>query len=485
MRLKLLLVALAAVSLLRAADSSPDPHIAQIENGLLAPAIIAGRSPETWTLAARMAYYQVPGVSLAIIDHGTIAGTRAYGVVRSGEKDTVTPDTLFQAGSLGKPLTAAAALSLVEAGRLSLDADINAALKSWHLPASPVAEGAPVTLRELLSHTAGLNVDGFEGYAAGAPLPTLLQVLDGRPPANTEPVRLTVKPSTLWRYSGGGYCVVQQLLTDVTGRDFPSVVRERVLAPAGLTASTFDQPLPAPLAARAAAGHDENGRCLPGDARVYPALAASGLWSTPADLARFALALGHSLAGTGEPRLFSRATAETMLSVPLAGSDYGLGLGVKGSGDRIVLSHSGATAGFRALFVAYPRLGCGAVIMTNGDNGTALIGEILRAIARAYQWPDYQPEVKPVVPLAPEAFDAFAGRYEREDTVLVFYRKDDRFYLRATNQPRVEIFPQSDHEFFLLGQPDLYTFAQDSTGRVTHVIRRARGTIQLFPRGEQ
>lgn len=483
-----LLTCLAPLALLlaplRAAPSAADAaRIARVEHNLLPAARIAGRPIAPWTLADRMAFYQVPGLSVAVLDAGAIAWTRAYGLARAGDAAPVTPDTLFQAASLSKPLTAAAALALVDSGRLALDADVNSLLRTWKIPAAPVAASEPVTLRRLLSHTAGLGVHGFDGYAAGAPLPTLPQILDGLPPANSPPILLIHQPGAVWRYSGGGYCVVQQLLTDTTGETFPALLRKLVLAPAGMDASTFAQPLPADLAHRAAAGHDADGRRLPGDAHVYPELAAAGLWTTAADLARFALALRHALLGDATPALFSRATAETMLTVPLPGSDAALGLGVKPSGDDLLLSHSGANAGFRALFVAYPRSGRGAILLANSDNAGPLLSEILRALAAEYAWPDFPVVEKTAVPLAPDAFDAFSGHYERDDTVLRFYAKDDKFYLRATDRPRVEIFPSSDHEFFLLDRPDTYDFQRNASGRVTHVIRRAPGApVQVFPR---
>ncbi|HVU22874.1 MAG TPA: serine hydrolase [Opitutus sp.] len=480
-------LALVALAIDTTAAPAPavDPHIAAVESGLLPPARIAGRPAETWTLADRMAHHHVPGVSVAVIDRGVIAWSRGYGVARSGDPAPATPDTRFQAASLSKMVTAAAALSLVDSGRLALDADVDPLLKTWKIPDAPVANHEPVTLRRLLSHTAGFNVHGFAGYAAGTPVPTLPQVLDGLPPANSEPIRLVAEPGSVWRYSGGGYCVVQQLLADVSGEPFAALLREHVLTPARMDASTFAQPLPADLAAHAAAGHDVDGRPIPGDAHVYPELAAAGLWTTPSDLARFILALQHSRTASASPTLLSPASAAAMITPPLAGSDYGLGIGVVGAGENLQLTHSGANAGFRTLLVYYPQLGRGAVIMTNSDNGAPLATELLRAIAQAYDWPGYRTEEKTAFPLAPLAFDAFAGRYEREDTVLVFYSRGDRFYLRATNRPRVEVFPSSDHEFFLLDSPDTFVFERDASGETTHLIRHTPTGLQLFPRVQE
>lgn len=454
-------------------------RLARIESGLLPPAQIAGVKSEPWTIAARMAFYRVPGVSVAVINGGAIEWARGYGVARAGDDAPVTPDTLFQAASISKPVTAAAALALVEAGQLTLDTDVNEKLTSWKIPAAPVAAGRPVTLRELLSHTAGVTVQGFAGYPAGAPRPTLLQVLDGAPPANSAPIRVDLPPGTKWRYAGGGYCVVQQLLIDVSGETFPAFMREHVLVPTGMNASTYEQPLPASLVPRAAAGHTNNGQRIAGDAHIYPEMAAAGLWTTPSDLAHFALALQHALEGHGG--LLTRATAEQMITPPLAGSRYGLGIGVKGEGENLSLSHNGGNEGFRCSLLAYPRTARGAIVMTNSDNGDAFTLEVLRALAREYDWPDYRVLEKTAVPLTPEAFGDFVGRYEREETTLLVFRDQGRFFMKTAGQPRVEIFPQSGHEFFTLDDPDVFSFERDARGMVTHVIRRA-APPQLFRR---
>lgn len=476
-------LAIFCLSTLSAAEPASEAplaaQIARVENGLLPPARIAGTKSAPWTIASRMAAHKVPGVSIAVIDRGEIVWARGYGVARAGDNAPVTPDTLFQAASISIPVAAAAALTLVDAAQLTLDTDLNDKLKTWKIPASPVAAGLPVTLRELLSHTAGVTVHGFAGYAADAPRPTLVQILDGKPPANSAAIRIDQKPGTKWRYAGGGYCVAQQLLLDVTGQEFPALMRTRVLAPAGMTASTYEQPLPASLASRATAGHRSDGQRIEGDSHIYPEEAAAGLWTTPTDLARFALALQHSL--SGERSLLSRAIAEQMITPPLPGSDYGLGLGVKGEGANLQLSHSGANEGFRCSFVSYPHTGRGAVVMTNSDNGGLLINEILRAIAREYAWPDYQVVEKTAVALAPEAFDDFIGRYEREDTTLAVARSGTRFFMRLTGQPRMEIFPQSDHEFFTLDQPDIFVFERNASGGVTHIVRRS-APPQIFMR---
>ena len=298
-------------------------------------------------------------------------------------------------------------------------------------------------------------------------------------PANSAAVRLDLLPGAKWRYAGGGYCVVQQLVLDVTGETFSEFMRSRVLGPAGMDASTYEQPLPAALAPLAATGHRADGTRVPGDAHIYPELAAAGLWTTAGDLARFALAVQHAL--EGHNGLLTPETAKQILQTPVAGSDYGLGFGVKGSGVKLQLSHGGSNIGFRCMLVVYPFAGRGAVIMTNADNGSVFAEEILRAIAHEYDWPDYRVAEKTAVPLAPEAFADFVGRYEREDTPLLVFRDRGHFNVRVGSRPRTEIFPQSDHEFFTLDAPEIWSFERDARGEVTHAILRA-SPPQLYRR---
>ena len=459
-------VAAVALLALRALGETPSAadlsaRIARVENSLLPPARIAGTTSEPWSIDSRLAFHAVPGVSLAVIADGKISWTRGYGISRSGAHTPVTTDTLFQAGALSKSVTAATALALVDAGLLALDAPANTKLSSWKILGPTGGSAAAVTLRQLLSHTAGLSVPNFSGYASDAPQPTLLQILDGQPPANSAPVRVTLAPGTKWQYSSGGFAVMQQLILDATGETFPAILHRRVFVPAGMTASTFTRP-------------------IPGDARIYPELAAAGLWTTPGDIARFVLALRHSLDPAETPdRILQPLTAAAMITPPLAGSDYGLGIGVLGSGETLQLAHSGSTVGFRCSLVYYPRLGHGAIVMTNSDNGSALIPEILRSLAGEYRWPDYRIVEKPVVRLPPSTYDHFVGRYSREETTLAFTRNGDRYFLRATGQPRREIFPSTEHEFFVLDGAERFSFARNADGEITHVVRYAP-TPQIF-----
>ncbi len=338
------------------------------------------------TIAAQMQAHHIPGLSLAIIEDGKICKAQGYGLADKNANQPVTTATLFQAGSISKAVAALGALHLVELGRLSLDADVNDKLQSWKVPENEFTKDQKVTLRRILSHSAGLTVHGFPGYAVDAPMPTLVQVLDGAKPANTPTVRVDFAPGTQWRYAGGGYTVMQQLLIDVTGKPFPEFMQATVLKPLGMTASTYEQPLPRDLAPATATGYHQNQREVKGRWHVYPEMAAAGLWTTPSDLARFAISLQQSLAGKTNP-VISQSLTRQMLTRQKA--DDGLGVFLEGNGKMLQFSHSGRDDGFDALMVAQAETGKGAVIMINANDDSKFIGTVVEAIAKEYHWHDH------------------------------------------------------------------------------------------------
>src|ERR1700744_100481 len=288
-----------------------DDLIHKIETCLPPAVVVKGEPPSCTPLLTRMQQLHVQGVSIAVVHHGVIEWARGYGIATPDNKP-VTPETIFQAGSISKPVASMGALRLVQEGKLSLDADVNTKLTSWKVPASDAVPGAVVTLRELMTHTAGMTVHGFPGYAAGAPVPTLVQVLNGEKPANTPAVRIDTPPGTIWRYSGGGITIMQQLMIDVTHEPFPKLMHDTVLAPIGMTHSTYEQPLPAALLPTAATPYDGQDKLVPGGAHTYPEMAAAGLWTTPSDLARFIIENQQSLQGKANHVLSQAMTKEMM-----------------------------------------------------------------------------------------------------------------------------------------------------------------------------
>ena len=335
----------------------------------------------------RMAHYRVPGLSLACIHNGTVEWTRAFGVARVGG-EPVSPETLFQASSISMPVTAVAALRLVEQGKLNLDVDVNQYLSSWKVPTNRFTENKKVTLRELLSHTAGATIHGFEGYAAGQKVPTLVQVLSGESPANSSPVTVDFEPGTKFRYAGGNYVIIQQILVDVTGEPFPELMRELVLGPLHMMRSTFQQPVPEKQQPLVATPYDTDGNPIEGGPHIYPEMAVAGLWTTPSDLALFALAIQDALAGK-PGAILSSSTAHEML-LPVRGF-YALGFAIAGHGSNRYFSHPGVNAGFVAFLFGYEK-GDGVVLMTDGQNTKTLGLDIIYALSKRYGWTEFPRE---------------------------------------------------------------------------------------------
>ncbi|MBL8553241.1 MAG: beta-lactamase family protein [Phenylobacterium sp.] len=385
---RVVLALLAALALAAPASAGAPSKVDRAHIGDLETRLLPGRIPvegaQFETLGARMAALKVPGVSIAFFEDGKVRWVKTYGVADAATRQPLTPETRFQAASMSKAVAAAGALRLVEAGRLSLDGDIDERLTSWRVPASEFTAVEKVTLRRLLSHTAGMTVSGFPGYRPDQAVPTTVQVLNGARPANTPAVRSQARPGSAWSYSGGGYTVAQLAMTDVSGEPFPALLHRLVLRPADMTHSTFQQPLGAALKAGAASGHFVTGNPIPGGQNTYPEYAAAGLWTTPGDYARFAMALQRSLDGR-KGALLQPASIQAMTTPVLNGN--GLGVIISRRGGRLAMEHSGSNVGFKCTFVAFlDGRREGFVVMTNSDNGAALIAEIQRALATSYGW---------------------------------------------------------------------------------------------------
>lgn len=446
-------------------DQSPlAQRIARIESGLRHPITIDGEA-STMRLAERMKHFDVPGVSVAVIHAGKLEWAKGYGVRANATGAAVTTETLFQAGSISKSIAAVAAMRLVEQGRLELDTDIGPMLTSWQIPDSPWSAHASVTARRLLSHTAGFGVHGFEGYVAGMPVPTIAQILAGAAPANSSAVRIELEPGKEWRYSGGGYTVLQQLMIDRTGAPFAEWVRQSVFEPLAMRSSTLDQPLPSAWADRAAAGHDEKGQMIEGRWRTLPELAAAGLWTTPSDLARFLLAVDASRQGTPKA-ILTRESVAQMLTRQLG--DYGLGFELSGTPEVVTFGHGGANIGYRNLMRFYVGRGEGAVVMTNGDRGDSLIPELMRAIAHEYGWPDLQTRAAATVALTEQQLETFVGRYVDNDTTVTITRDGDVLRMAIStwgDEPR-ELHSIGPDLFVMREAGWKFRFERDASGRV-------------------
>jgi CubicO group peptidase (beta-lactamase class C family) len=335
------------------------------------------RDLDSFTLQEIMQKYRVPGVSVAVISGFRVHWAKGYGVADVETDRRVDVDTRFQAASISKPVTTMAVLKAVQDNRLSLDADVNTILRSWKVPDSDLTATTPVTPRALLSHTSGAGDGfGFPGYHPSQARPSLVQILGS--------VFFERPPFTGYKYSGGGFVIMQLALMEALGRPFAEILRESVLDPLGMAHSTYEQPLPAPLESKAARAHSREGKALDARWHVYPEQTAAGLWTTPTDLAAFVVEIQGALRGPAG-RVLSQAMAREMVA-PVGIGPYGLGLVVNRRGEGWYFSHGGVNWGFQCALLGHVRRGYGVVVMTNSDGGTPVINEIEARVAAAYRW---------------------------------------------------------------------------------------------------
>ena len=380
--LSLILVAFLGAGISAKDSAKPSARLQRVEQATVELPGDRADEPLRLSLSELMKTFNVPGLSIAVIENYKIVDVKAYGVIAPGSSTPVTAKTLFQAGSISKPVAATAALSLVEQGKLSLDENVNNKLTTWKVPENEFTQTEKVTLRRLMSHTAGLTVHGFPGYDVDAPVPSIVQVLNGEKPANTDPIRVDIVPRTKSRYSGGGVTIEQLMMMDVTGKQFPALMRALVLDKIGMTDSSYEQPLPPARAAMTAGGAYGDGKPVHGKWHIYPEMAAAGLWTTPTDLAKFAIEIALSKQGKANHILSQKMTQEMLTPVK---DEVGLGLFMEKDNPG-QFGHNGADEGFQALLTMNADTGNGVALMADSDNGISVMNYVLRRVVKEYAW---------------------------------------------------------------------------------------------------
>ncbi len=439
------------------------------------------------TIDELLSRFNVPGVSVAVIRNFEIHWAKGYGIADVETGARVNTETMFQAASISKPVAAMGVLRAVQDGLFGLDDDINGILKSWKLDGGEFTRDRPVTPRTLTSHTSGLGDGfGFPGYAPSDPVPTVIQILNGEKPSNVGAIFMERPPMSLMEYSGGGVTLMQQALSDARGLPFEDVMRDTVLVPIGMSHSTYEQPLPSSRDGNAARAHSRDGKSMGPKWHVYPERAAAGLWTTPGDLARFAIEVQLSAVGRSN-RVLSRATVEEMLS-PVGVGDYAVGFSITKIGQGWYFQHGGSNWGFRATLIAHKVKGYGLAIMTNADQGGAVAGEISRRIQKAYEWDSmaepaprgYRPPVaRTEITVAEDVLKACVGEYALAPAVtLVVTFEDGRLHVQPTGQEKLPIFAEAPDRFFLRAVNVQITFTRTASGEVTGLVLHQGGRDQ-------
>lgn len=449
--------------------ASLDAEIKRVEAGLLPPFTVKGEPG--WTMAERMNFYKVPGLSVAVIKDFQIVWAKGYGVKDLQTKEPVTTETLFQAGSISKSINATIAMKKVEQGKIALDDNINDKLVTWKLPENDLTTKSKVTLRKILSHTAGTTVHGFPGYAITDKIPTLPQILDGAAPANTAPIRVDIEPGTQYRYSGGGTIISQLALMDIEKKPYPQIANETVLKPLNMTNSTYSQPLPADWRPKAATGYRTNGKEVEGKIHIYPEMAAAGLWTTPTDLAKFGIEMQLSLAGRSN-KILTKQSVETMTTV--VKDQAGLGFFIDQHSHAVYFGHGGSDEGFTSQLVLSRDRGCGVAVMINSDAG-GILSEVIRAVAKEYGWDEFLPAPYEVISLDKTKLEAFTGRYRvYPDRVLTMKvepaaggPRPNKLMAYPTTGAPFELLPISETTFVRRSSPLKYEFLKGDAANAT------------------
>lgn len=466
-------------------------RVVAVENNLIPYVPVQGFP--AWNILDRMRHYRIPGASIAVIKDYQLDWAKSYGLADTVKKTPVTTKTVFSAGSISKLVTAIIALRLVERGKLSLDAPINTHLTSWKIKDNDFTRQQPVTLRMLLSHTAGTSQSSYFGYVpAKKVLPTVVQILSGDSLAEVNPVVVNSQPGKEFRYSGGGYMVVQMAIMDALMADFASIANEEIFKPLRMRNSTFVQPLPSRFMKQAAWGYSA-ASWYKGMPYVYPQQAAAGLYSTPTDLALLVIELQKCYVGKGT--LLKAETVQQMFS-PVTTISQGayleqMGLGaflLEQSGNQSpggrYFEHQGANAGFISFAMGSVERGSGVVIMLNsGDDFNAFGAELRRSVASVYQWTNFlPPAIKPVV-LSSEVLDSYTGRYRKGvDEVLTLRREGDHLVENINDGRDIYCFATSSDTIVFTDYNVKGYFVRDNHGNVVSLRNEYQSDNVSMPR---
>ncbi len=437
-----------------ASQSKPDGNAdlrKKVETGLTTQVYIAGDA--TWSIEERMKHYGVPGASIAVIKDGKIAWTKGYGVMDKENNIPVTNETLFQASALSIPVTAFGALRLVEQNKVALDENINSYLKSWKVPENEFTKEKKVTIRNLLNHSAGifpifLNNGGFH---TDEKIPTLVETLNGIYPAKNEAVTVNKEPGKSVRFAYTSFAPIQQMMLDVEGKAFPALMDELVLQPLGMNHSTFNQSLSPKQIAKAATAYVKDGSMVKGRRNIYPTMAVFGLWTTAEDYAKFITNIQQTSLGKPTKGLSKELT--TLMGKPQYGvhiasgqGTIGLGFQLQNRSDEIYLRHHGTNEGFYAEVMAHRDKGYGVVVMTN-SNFPAFNAEVIRAVAKVYEWDRFVPIYKKMEVEA-SLRAKIVGRYIFNGRVVEIFEKDKQLlYKNITRVQAEELVKVSDSSF--------------------------------------
>jgi CubicO group peptidase (beta-lactamase class C family) len=459
---------LMAASLHSSAQTADSIKIKEVEKNLVGMIRLEDEAP--WTIKERMEHYHVKALSVAVIQNYKIAWAKAYGWADDSVRVPATTQTLFQAASISKSLNSIGLLKLVQDKKIDLYADINNYLRSWKFPYDSLSKGKKISIANLLSHTAGLTVHGFDGYAPGDMIPTIEQVLDGKKPANSNPVRSMYEPGLKSEYSGGGIAISQLILMDVTHEPYDKYMYDNVLKPLGMMSSTYQQPPVDKKPSLLATAYRALGEEVKGKYHIYPEQAAAGLWTNPTDLAKYIIETQLALEGRSH-KVLDQQTTKLRLT-PYIDKQAALGVFIVDLDSTGYFSHGGANEGFRSAYDGSMKGGNGVVVMVNSDDG-GIINEVINSVANVYGFKglSHSKTLKHVV-VADSVLQSYTGDYElTPNLIFTIKREGNHLYAQVSGEQRVVLLPKSQNRFYVNVEAlDEIEFIKDEKGRMIKII---------------
>jgi len=453
-----------------------ESKIIAVENGLLKGISASEPDRRGSNIIERMKDHHVPGVSLAVVHHGEIVWTKGYGVLEAGSERKVEQATPFQTGSVGKMIAAMTVLSLVNKGILNLDEDVRRYLKSWKMPSNEFTERSEVTLRQLLSHTAGVEDDDSAPFAMDTPLPSLSEHL------NIHNYEIIKTPGEGYYYSGAGYIIIEQIIEDVTGKPYQQVAAEELLKPLAMDHTFFRIKLSDGLAAKAASAHHANGERYQDRYPIYPCFAPGTCnWSTAEDLAKLFIEIHKSYYGKSNKVLPQSLVKSMVTGLSPA---YGLGIKVIEDGPETLIGHSGDFYGFHACVYGYLESGNGVAVMTNGDDGVALYNEIVRSVSKAYDWTGCKQEIASALRWEDIDIRDLCGTYFMPGKldIMNIYEKDGKLSCDVLGETGGELMPVNSLRFYESRTDGTISFKLGADGRVQSTEYRRIGVrLPCYP----
>lgn len=457
-----------------------EQRIQLVEKNLAGQVMIEG-TPK-WTIEERMAFHNIPGVTIAVISNYKLEWAKGYGLADKEQNRAVTSTTLFQAASISKSLNAIGVLKLVQDKKIDLNADINNYLTTWKFPYDSLSKGKKISTYNLLTHTAGLTVHGFPGYETSDPLPTVKQILDGEKPANTKAVRSAFEPGLRFQYSGGGTTISQLMVMDVTKKDYAQYMWDNVLKPLGMSNSFYTVPPPPAKANQLATAYNFNGTAKQSKYHLYPEQGAASLWTSPTDLAQYIIET--QLAHEGKSaKVLNKETTKKRLT-PFPGSNAGLDVFIEKKGESEYFQHGGSNEGFRCqYFGSLDGKGNGVVVMVNSDNGS-ILQELVYSVATVYDWKGfYQPTIKKLVIVPEETLNKYVGKYQVAPTfILTISKEGDKLKVQPTGQDKFELLAEDVNKFFLTVVDARIEFVTGAGGAIEKLILYQNGRAMDGPK---